>query len=356
MNPNSDTLNISPLRLSDELPIAEVIAAETSNDRNPEAAARARARISELTNAKIDPVIDSMVPPLITDKSLLIDKPSTHHNYPAKRRSIALPSRLKPIVIAIGFFGIVFLLFKAPVLYDQLTYNTSGAAPLTIPATGSLSANAPISPDPTIVIPKINVNAPVVYLGSTNEKDVLAGLQNGVVHYGNTPNPGEVGNSVFFGHSSNDWWEPGNYKFVFVLLDKLVVGDTFTINYNSEQYTYQVTETKVVSPADVSVLSQTSTPTVTLITCSPPGTSWNRLVVSAKQISPSGSGSTASNTSSAPSVNAPASLPSNSPGIVSQVSGFFTGLWNSIFQNKPAMPASPSTSSETPPATLPNAS
>ena len=106
------------------------------------------------------------------------------------------------------------------------------------------------------------------------------------MHYANTAMPGENGNSVFFGHSSNNWWIKGEYKFVFILLDKLEIGDTFVLHYNSKKYLYEVTEKKVVDPKEVSVLDQTSDPVVTLITCTPPGTSWKRLVVIGKQISP----------------------------------------------------------------------
>jgi sortase A len=278
MNPQSDTLHIQPLGQNNDLPIAEIQRVESLNDRRPDAAAKARARIAALTEPVADPVIESMFPPLITDKAILAEQMQTPtRTLPARPQ---VPSRLRPALVAIGIFGLTLLAFKAPVIYEQLHYSKSSPA-VTIPGT-----TVAVSADPTISIPKININAPVVYLSSTAEADVQQGLQNGVVHYGNTPVPGQNGNAVFFGHSSNDWWVPGNYKFVFVLLDKVIVGDTFSINYQSKHYVYQVTGTQVVDPTDVAVLSQTSTPTVTLITCSPPGTSWKRLVVSAKQISP----------------------------------------------------------------------
>ena len=144
-----------------------------------------------------------------------------------------------------------------------------------------------VGPQNEIIIPKIGVTAPLVFISTNNEVEVLKALQNGVVHYYGTALPGENGNSAFFGHSSNDWWEPGNFKFVFVLLEKLTVGDTYEIHYNSRKYVYQIVETKIVQPNDLSVLNQTSKPTSTLITCTPPGTSWRRFVVIANQIEPS---------------------------------------------------------------------
>lgn len=173
---------------------------------------------------------------------------------------------------------------KAPLFISQLGYFTNKPQNTSAPAAAQV---VQVSPEPIISIPKINVSAPIVFAKSNVEANIQKDLESGVVHYANTALPGEPGNSVIFGHSSNDWWEPGNYKFVFVLLDKMVVGDTFTVNYNSKQYMYEVTETKVVEPTDLSVLNQGSTPEMTLITCTPPGTSWKRLIIKAKQVSPS---------------------------------------------------------------------
>jgi len=229
----------------------------------------------------------------------------------------AVPSALKPILSAIGSFIFLLVVFKSQIIFSQLKYLTSK------PQTNSSSvaattASAVIPAAPTISIPKINVNAPVVYEQSIQENDILTALQNGVVHYGTTPVPGQGGNMVIVGHSSNDWWEAGNYKFVFVLLDKLVVGDQFSINYQSHRYVYQVTNVEVVAPTDLAVLNQTSTPTATLITCTPPGTSWKRLVVQAKQISPDPSLATPAPASQ--TGGGALALPGNAPSFTNQIS------------------------------------
>lgn len=140
---------------------------------------------------------------------------------------------------------------------------------------------------PLITIPKINVSAPIVFdEPSYKESKVQLALQRGVLHYGSTANPGQNGNAVLFGHSSGQLWAPGNYKFVFTLLDKLEQGDKFIVDYQGTRYIYKVTEKKVVDPTDLRVLDQTSTPTISLVTCTPVGTSNYRLVVRAEQISP----------------------------------------------------------------------
>lgn len=251
---------------------------------HPVAAAAARARIQAI-KPELNPILHPDAIPaaptadLITDKAAL--KTQLEQLSTVSRPQI--PSALRPILTAIGIFALVLLLFKAPVILSQVGYSM-GQKPS--PTTSVAPASQVVPAENTISIPKINVQAPVIYEPSVKEADVQKALEGGVVHYGNTAVPGQNGNAAIFGHSSNDWWEPGNYKFVFVLLDKLVVGDRFTIDYQSRRYTYEVTGSKVVEPTDLSVLKPTTEPTVTLITCTPPGTSLRRLVITAKQVDP----------------------------------------------------------------------
>lgn len=148
--------------------------------------------------------------------------------------------------------------------------------------------NAIVNKNPIITIPKIGVEAPVVYTETSFiESKVDKALEKGVVHYGTTPLPGENGNSVFLGHSSSNVFSAGNYKYVFVNLDKLNINDTISLNYNDTRYTYKVTVArKIIKPTDTSVLAIGKKPIITLITCTPVGTNINRLVVQAEQISP----------------------------------------------------------------------
>jgi len=138
----------------------------------------------------------------------------------------------------------------------------------------------------TLAIPKISVTAPIIFVDSIGEEVIQEGLRQGVVHYSGTANPGTAGNAFITGHSSNYWWDRGSYNYVFANLNKLAVGDQAKIYFNGNKYVYQVTEVKIVEPTDLSVLAQTETPTLTLMTCTPPGTSWKRLIVKMNQILP----------------------------------------------------------------------
>lgn len=175
---------------------------------------------------------------------------------------------------------------------------------------------------PEVIIPKINVEIPLVGfdLTSTDENAVENDLEDGVVHYPTTVLPGQQGNTAFFGHSSNNIFNPGHYKFAFALLHDLVPGDTFYLTYNSTVYAYQVYDKQIVSPSDVAVLDNVpgKTATATLITCDPPGTSINRLVVWGEQVSPSPSGNGIGNNTSA-AITGSTQLPNNGPSLWSRL-------------------------------------
>lgn len=144
-------------------------------------------------------------------------------------------------------------------------------------------------PNNTIYIPKISTKAPVIWdvsAGGDLNSDMLTALQKGVARYPRTALPDQVGNVFLTGHSSNYWWDPGHYKTVFALLNRLVVGDVIYIKYQDKVYTYRVTAQKVVQPSETSVLAPTKTPTLSLMTCTPTGTSLLRRIVTADLISP----------------------------------------------------------------------
>lgn len=165
-------------------------------------------------------------------------------------------------------------------------------------------ANEPvIPPDDRIVIDKIEVNAPVVLMDTTDNLGVLEWIERGVGHYPNTARPGEPGNAFLTGHSSYWWWDNGDHKFVFQHLEDLVIGDRITIYYNQQQFDYEVYEMETIKPqgeAANRVFDQDpyqDEPIITLMTCTPVGTSLNRLIVRAKQITPAPGGTNTVNES-----------------------------------------------------------
>jgi sortase A len=183
-----------------------------------------------------------------------------------------------------------------------------------------------VGPEPKIIIPKINVEIPVIYdEPSIDEHAVQRALEGGVLHYATTPDPGELGNGAIFGHSINNILNKGKYKFAFVLLKRLENGDTFYLQKDGKRYVYKVFDKKIVKPDDVSVLNSIEgrPATFSLITCDPPGTSINRLIVTGEQISPNPAANVASHVKQN-NAEKPAVLPSNSPSLWSRLWGWLS--------------------------------
>ena len=195
-----------------------------------------------------------------------------------------------PIIAALAVVLVfVFLQYNQILIATVNAYVSPGAIdPQNIVIDPNSSTS--VSQDPRLIIPKINVDVPALYNVGSDYDSQMAAMQKGVAHFG-IPGansvPGEIGNTVLSGHSSNDLFDPGDYKFIFAQLDKLDTGDTIYANYNGTRYTYVVTKKTVVAPTDVQALVYpTNKPILTLITCTPLGTSRNRLLVTAEQVSP----------------------------------------------------------------------
>ena len=191
------------------------------------------------------------------------------------------------LIVASAF---IFLQYNQIIFANVMAYTT----PASLDSTGihiDPTTDVTVDPSPVLAIPKLAVQAPVVYgLRTLDEAVVDAKLQQGVVHYpikGASAEPGQVGNTVILGHSANDVFAAGDYKFVFLRLEQLQKGDYFYLNYKSKRYTYIITEKKVIHPSQVNELViDTTKPIATLVTCVPVGTANNRLLVFGEQVAP----------------------------------------------------------------------
>lgn len=131
-----------------------------------------------------------------------------------------------------------------------------------------------------LLIRSLDIDTPVVYTDKEDEDSFQVALRDGVVHYPKTALPGQPGNVYIFGHSSDFPTAPGNYKTVFALLPKINIGDEIEVTDEEGRiYRYLVSETKVVSPSDTSVLEQDRTKKqLTLQTSYPIGTALRRFL------------------------------------------------------------------------------
>lgn len=143
------------------------------------------------------------------------------------------------------------------------------------------SATVPASTEFGLIIPKINVNVPVVAdVNGDVARVYFQKLKDGVAHFKDTAKPNQIGNTVIFGHSSAI---PGitatPHAETFLLLDKLKKGDQIIVYYQGQPYIYAVDSVKSKSDDSLDILEPTNISTLTLFTCWPPGTDFKRMVV-----------------------------------------------------------------------------
>ncbi len=128
-----------------------------------------------------------------------------------------------------------------------------------------------------ISIPAIDVKNAVV---STSDNNLAIHL----VNYQGTAVPPDKGNAVIFGHSTlPQLFNPKDYKTIFANAYKLKIGDEIFVEFPKVTYKYKIYSIYIVNADDTSPLEQNyNDNNLTLITCTPPGTTWKRLIIKAK--------------------------------------------------------------------------
>ena len=144
----------------------------------------------------------------------------------------------------------------------------------------------PVNRDFSLIIPKIGVNAPIIAaVNPANPKEYDDALLKGVAHASTSFFPNEDGTVYLFSHSTNYDWFVKDLNAVFYLLKNLKEGDTIVIYYKSKQYTYRLTDKRIVSPTEISYLApQGGKKRLMLQTCWPPGSTEERIIIFADLI------------------------------------------------------------------------
>lgn len=134
----------------------------------------------------------------------------------------------------------------------------------------------------TLDIPALKLKNLKVIVGETD-------LNKGLIHYPGTANPGELGDPVIFGHSTNPLFyspqesNPKRYMSVFTKLMDLKKDDKIYITFDGIKYIYRVIDKLEVKPDDTYILQQRhDTRELKLVTCTPVGTYLRRGVILAQ--------------------------------------------------------------------------
>ena len=237
--------------------------------------------------------------------------------------------KLMPIFAGVAVvLLILFLQYNRLIFAPIMAYVSPGNAPASQIEAVDPTITQAVSPEPRLIIPKLNIDVPIRF--DVALSDVMSAMNNGVAHYriaGASAYPGEVGNFVITGHSAGDIYSSNPYKYIFSGLERLEDGDLIYVNYNSVRYVYQVVKKQVVEPSDVaSLVVETNKPIITLVTCTPLGTSRYRLLVTGEQISPSTDEAEEAEQYTPVNTNNGETLPANEPS-------FFEGIWNFLTGN-----------------------
>jgi LPXTG-site transpeptidase (sortase) family protein len=119
-----------------------------------------------------------------------------------------------------------------------------------------------------LIIPKLNLDAPVVISPIKDQTWQVDHLEQAVGHLEGTAPPGANSNIVLAGHVT---LREGVYG-PFAGLGQLIPGDLLTVYEGNQKFNYVVDDYTVVDRTAVEVTYPTDTPQITLITCS----RWNQ--------------------------------------------------------------------------------
>lgn len=189
------------------------------------------------------------------------------------------------ILIAVSV-NIVFFTFY-PVIRIQLKYiltRPNQNIEVTNIASSDKNVTRPVDENFGIVIPKIGANSKIIAnVDPYNQKIYQLALTYGVAHARGTAFPNQTGNIFLFSHSSVNFYEAVHYNSIFYLISKLNKDDEIYIFYKKQKYTYKVVDKKVVRAGEVQYLNnQAEAKTLTLMTCTPAGTTLKRLIITAE--------------------------------------------------------------------------
>ncbi|KKT93448.1 MAG: hypothetical protein A3E37_01880 [Candidatus Andersenbacteria bacterium RIFCSPHIGHO2_12_FULL_46_9] len=151
-------------------------------------------------------------------------------------------------------------------------FSSSIPTPSTTPPPLDLSVSS------VIRLPTLPDPIPIIYSDTLDESTIQQHLKQGAVVLPLGTAFGEPGNVVVTAHSSGTE-AFGPYRFAFSQLSELTVGSTFSIATPAANYNYRVYTKEIVWPHEVDKLPQGDRSTVTLVTCWPLWTNFQRLLV-----------------------------------------------------------------------------
>ncbi len=150
-----------------------------------------------------------------------------------------------------------------------------------------------LPPTNRLIIPKINMDVSLIDSKYKNKTDFTQWnfdeeLENGVVKYPTTPEPWFDGNTLLFGHTSQEWRQHNPYGTVFSHVPDLEQWDMMSVIRNWKLYEYKIIEKIVVRPSQVNKHYQSYQDKwedyITIMWCYPLGRTDKRIMVTAERV------------------------------------------------------------------------
>lgn len=181
-------------------------------------------------------------------------------------------SRINTLLVVVIVLVNLFVL-AAP-LWPALLFAREKNSPKAQAITKQVAASVPkgIAADAqTLLVPSMALDAPI------HEGQSVKTLDKGLWRLPYTSTPDKGGNTVIVAHR----FTYANPRGTFYHLDKVQNGDRISVLWHGKKYNYRVEATKRVPATEMAVEAPTSTPTLTLYTCTPLWDPKDRLVVRA---------------------------------------------------------------------------
>ncbi len=177
-------------------------------------------------------------------------------------------------LIIVGILGLV--LIYSPLLYHESRYAVIHYLKLPL-------QSPPQKTDFSLSIPSLGIEAPIITgVDPYNPAAYQSALTQGIAHAQGSALPTETGTVFLFAHSTVNLLEAVRYNAIFYLIHPLKSGDLLTLTYLDKTYSYSVTSRQIIKPTNLTSLTQFSPVNqLVLMTCWPPGTTFNRLIVTA---------------------------------------------------------------------------
>jgi LPXTG-site transpeptidase (sortase) family protein len=193
------------------------------------------------------------------------------------------------ILIFIIVLNVAMIIFNGRFIYAQIKYSFIGLPTISDQLgqketfVSTFFNKEYLLPD-RLLIPSLNIEAPVVISQSPEEKSLQADLEKGVIYLPGSTALNENGTMVIMGHSSAYPWYKGHYGSIFALLNKLNIGDEIIVFSKEKQFIYRVEGKEIKAPKDLIFQKDENNSVLYLVSCWPVNTAWKRIVVKTIQV------------------------------------------------------------------------